>query len=66
MIPALESPPDSDFGSFFTTNEGDSGSGSFSLESAPALVPIPVVKIARKLAFFSKMCISCLKIIYFA
>ena len=52
MIPALESPPDSDFGSFFINNESDSGSGSFSLESAPALVPIPVVKNARKLAFF--------------
>ena len=48
MIPALESPLDSDFGSFFTTNESDSGSGTFSLGSAPALVPIPVVKIARK------------------
>ena len=51
MIPALESPPDSDFGSFFTTNESDSGSGSFSLELAQALVLIPVVEIVRQLAF---------------
>ena len=48
VIPALESAPESDFGSFQTTNRCDSGSGSFSLESlesAPLLEPIPTTKI---------------------
>ena len=48
VIPALKSAPDSDFGSFQTTNRCDSGSGSFSLESlesAPLLEPIPTTKI---------------------
>ena len=35
MIPGLESAPESDFGSFFLFDHDDSGSGSFSLESAP-------------------------------
>ena len=44
VIPALESLLESDFGSFWTADESDSGSGSFSLESlesAPPLEPIP-------------------------
>ena len=48
VIPASESAPESDFGSFQTTNQCDSGSGSFSLESlesAPLLEPIPTTKI---------------------
>ena len=35
MILGLGSAPESDFGSFFTSDYDDSGSGSFSLESAP-------------------------------
>ena len=35
MIPGLESAPESDFGSFFTSDHDDSGSGFFSLESTP-------------------------------
>ena len=51
MIPALESAPGSDFGSFQTTNRYESGSGSFSLESlesAPLLEPI-LVKIFQNM-----------------
>ena len=44
VIPALESLMDLDFCSFLTTNESDSSSGSFSLESSPMLEPIPAVK----------------------
>ena len=54
VIPALESASESDFGSFWTTNLSDSGSGSFtleSLESAPVLEPIQTVKIAWKSPF---------------
>ena len=49
VIPALESALESDFGSFFTTDESDSGSGSFSLESAPVLEPIPAVIISLEI-----------------
>ena len=60
MIPALESAPDSDFGSFQTTNRCDSGSSSFSLESlesAPKLLPIPTTKIDWNSAFLvSRIC----------
>ena len=46
VIPALESAPESDFGSFQTTNWCDSGSFSLeSLESAPLLEPIPTTMI---------------------
>ena len=48
MIPGLESAPESDFGSFWTSDYEDSGSGSFSLESlesAPVLESAPLVGI---------------------
>ena len=44
MIPGLELAPESDLGSFWTSDYDDSGSGSFSLESlesAPPPKPIP-------------------------
>ena len=46
MIPVLESAPESDFGSFWTSDYDDSGSGSFSLESlesAPVVESAPLV-----------------------
>ena len=69
VIPAMESASESDFGSFWTTNLSDSGSGSFtleSLESAPVLEPIQTVKIAWKSPFL--LCenwILSLEMIYF-
>ena len=51
VIPVLESELEPDFGSFWMTNHGDSGSGSFSsesLESAPLPEPIPRANIGIK------------------
>ena len=45
MTPGLESAPESDFGSFWTSDYVDSGSGSFSLES-PESAPLVVLNIS--------------------
>ena len=51
MIPGLESAPESDFGSFWTSDYDDSGSGSFSLES---LEPAPLLVLNIAGAYYKK------------
>ena len=57
MIPGLESAPESDFGSFWTSGYADSDSGSFSLElleSAPVLESAPLVVLNIAGAYYNK------------
>ena len=57
MIPGLESASDADFGSFWTSDYDDSGSGSFSsepLESAPVLESAPLVVLNIAGAYYIK------------
>ena len=57
MILVLESTPESHFGSFWTSDYDDSGSGSFlleSLESAPVLESTPLVVLNIAGAYYNK------------
>ena len=57
MIPGLESAPESDFGSFWTSDYDDSGSGSFSLESlesATVLESAPLLVLNIAGAYYKK------------
>ena len=57
MIPGLESAPESDFGSIWTFDYDNSGSGSFSsepLESAPVLESAPLVVLNIAGAYYIK------------
>ena len=57
MIPGLESAQELDFGSFWTSDYDDSGSGSFSsepLESAPVLESAPLVALNITGAYYIK------------
>ena len=57
MIPGLESAPELNFGSFWTSDYDDSGYGSFSsepLESAPVLESAPLVVLNIAGAYYIK------------